>query len=135
MTNFPVGYLGKFYKNLAQDNDSSINQKFCSKIAKNAESLSEDVQKYILATSDFAEDMQDDINLYVTCDRLNSASFRQKLNPMVKNIFLRKNPLELVFKDISTFDVQNPIFGLLLRDFDIGKRDAASALIKKSTKY
>ena len=68
--------MGKFYKNLAQDNDSSINQKFCSKIAKNAESLSEDVQKYILATSDFAEGMQDDINLYVTCDRLNSASSR-----------------------------------------------------------
>ena len=55
MTNFPVGYLVKFYKNLAQDNDSSINQKFYSKIAKNAESLSEDVQKYILETSDFAE--------------------------------------------------------------------------------
>ena len=104
-------------------------------VVKNAESLSEDVQKYILATSDFAEGMQDDINLYVTCDRLNSASFRQKLNPMVKNIFLRKNPQERVFKDISTFDVQNPIFGLLLRDFDIGKKDVASALIKKSTKY
>ena len=47
--------MGKFYKNLAQDNDSSINQNFYSKIAKNAESLSEDVQKYILETSDFAE--------------------------------------------------------------------------------
>ena len=76
MTNFPVAFMGKFYKNLAQDNDSSVNQNFCSKIAKDAEPLSEDVQKYILATSDFAEGMQDDINLYVTCDRLNSASSR-----------------------------------------------------------
>ena len=53
--------------------------------------------------------MQDDINMYVTRDRLNNGSFREKLDPIAKNIFRRQNPLELVFKDISTFDGQNPI--------------------------
>ena len=72
-----------------------------------------------MATSDFAKGMQDDINLYVTCDRLNNASFRQKLDPIAKNIFRRQNPLELVFKDISTFDVPNSIAGSLLDELDI----------------
>ena len=48
--------------------------------------------------------MQDDISLYVTRDKLNNASFKQKLDPIEKNIFQRQNPLEIVFKDISTFD-------------------------------
>ena len=88
-----------------------------------------------MATSDFAKGMQNDINLYITHDRLNNASFRRKLDPITKNIFRRQNPLELVFKDISTFDAQNPIVGSLLRKLDIGKKDVASTLIEKSTKY
>ena len=96
--------MGKFYRNLAQDIDSSVNEYFFGKIANNAETLSEDVQKYLLATSDFTKDMQDNINLNLTRDRLNNASFRQTLDPIAKNVFRKQNPLELVFKDISTFD-------------------------------
>ena len=66
--------------------------------------------------------MQDDINMYVLCDRLNNPSFRQKLDPIAKNVFRRQKPLELVFKDISTFDAQNPIIGSLLKELDIGKK-------------
>ena len=86
LKNFPVGYVGKFYRNLAQDIDSSVNQDFYGKIANDAETLSEDVEKYLLATSDFAKGMQDDIKLYVTRDRLNNANFRQKLDPIAKNV-------------------------------------------------
>ena len=35
--------------------------------------------------------MQDDINLYVTRNRLNNASFRQKLDPIENNIFRLQN--------------------------------------------
>ena len=59
--NFPIGYVGKFYRNLAQDIDSSVNRDFYGKIASEVEVLSEDVQKYLLATSDFTRSMQDDI--------------------------------------------------------------------------
>ena len=76
--------------------------------------------------------MQDDINMYVTRDRLNNSSFRQKLDPIAKNIFGRQNPLELVFKDVSTFDAQNPITGSLLREIDVGKKDIDFRLLKKS---
>ena len=66
--------------------------------------------------------MQKDINMYITRDKLNIASFRQKLDPIAQNIFRRQNPLELVFKNISTFDVENPIIGLFLIEIDLGKK-------------
>ena len=88
------------------------------------------MQKYILATSDFAKSIQTDINHYVTRDRLNNASFRQKLDPIRKNIFRRQNLLEVVFEDISTFDAENPIVGSLLREIDIKKKQSNSDFIK-----
>ena len=58
----------------------------------------------------------------MTRDRINNGSFRQKLNPISKNILRRQNPLELVFEDISTFNAENPIVGSLLRELDVGER-------------
>ena len=36
----------------------------------------------MLATSEFGQEIQGEIDLYVTNDRLNKASFRQKLDPI-----------------------------------------------------
>ena len=119
LKNVPAGYVGSFYRNLVDRVDTSSD--FYSSIANDANIPKEDVQKYILATSDFAKSMQTDINHYVTKDRINDASFRQKLDPISKNILRRQNPLELVFEGISTFDAQNPIVGSLLREVDIKK--------------
>ena len=58
--------------------------------------------------------MQADINNYMTKDRINNASFRQKLEPIKNNTLRKQNQLELVFEDISTFDAENPIVGSLL---------------------
>ena len=58
----------------------------------------------------------------MTRDRINNDSYRQKLNPISKNILKRQNPLELVFEDISTFNAENPIVGSLLREIDVGER-------------
>ena len=129
---FPVGYVGKSYRDLTNKVDSATTSDFYSRIANNLHMPSKDIQKYFLATSDFAKGMQTDISHYVTRDRLNNMSFRQKLDPIAKNMFRRQNPLELVFEDISTFDTQNPIVGLLLRELDIGKKHLASKLIKKA---
>ena len=114
--------MGKFYRDLANNVDSETASDFYSRIPNDVDVPSEDIQKYLLATSDFAKGMQTDINRYVKRDRLHNASFRQKLDPIVKNIFWRQNLLELVFEDISTFDAQNPIVGSLLRELDIGKK-------------
>ena len=111
LKNFPAGYVERFYRNLADSIDASSD--FYSRIADDANIPKEDVQKYLLATSDFAKSIQTDINHYVTRDRINDASFRQKLDLISKNILRRQNPLELVFEDISTFDAENPIVGSL----------------------
>ena len=87
------------------------------------------VQKYILATSDFAKGMQTNINNYMTSHRITNVSFRQKLDPRKKNILRRQNPLELVFEDISTFDAEKPIIvGSLLRELSRGKKLTAGDL-------
>ena len=60
LKNFPAGYVGSFYRNLADNID--IGSDFYSTITADANIPREDVQKYILATSDFAKSIQTDIN-------------------------------------------------------------------------
>ena len=129
LKNFPAGYVGSFYRNLADNVDNGSD--FFSRITADADIPREDVQKYILAKSDFAKSIQTDINHYVTRDRINDASFRQRLDPISKNILRRQNPLELVFEDISTFDAENPIAGSLLREIDIKKPSQIVILLNR----
>ena len=105
---------------------------FYGRIANGYDIPSDDVQKYILATSDFAKGMQTDINNYVTKDRINNTSIRQKLDPISKNIIRRQDPLELVFEDISTFDAEYPIVSSSLKRVHVGKKDIANELIIKA---
>ena len=123
LKNFPAGYVGNFCRNLADKVDTSSD--FFTQISNDVNIPRDDVQKYLLATSDFAKSIQTDINHYVTRDRINNASFRQKLDPISKNILKRQNPLEL-----STFDAENPIVGSLLRETDIKKKQCDSDFIK-----
>ena len=126
LRNFPAAYVGRFYRNLADNVDNLLGPDFYGQITNDYNIPSKDVQKYTLATSDFAKGMQTDINHYVTNDRINNASFSQKLDPIRKNILRRQNPLELVFEYISTFDAENPIAGSLLKELDVAKKDLAS---------
>ena len=101
-------------------------------IADDTNIPTEDVQEYILATSDFAKGMQTNINNYVTRDGINNASFRQKLDPIKRDILRRQIHSNFVFEDISTFDAENPIVEYLLRDLDGGKKLTAGDLVKKA---
>ena len=121
LKNFHAGYVGIFYRNLADNVDNFLGYQFYGKIANDANIPSEDVQKYMLTTSDFAKGIQTDINHYVTGDRINSRSFRQKLHPISKNILRRENPIELVIEVISTFDAENTIFSSLVKNLILGK--------------
>ena len=76
--------------------------------------------------------MHEDMNMYITRDRLNETSFSRKLDPISKNVMHRQNPRELVFKDISTFDAQNLLIGSLIKEIEIRKKDLVSELIKKT---
>ena len=78
--------------------------------------------------------MQEDIDLLVTDGKLNIASVRQKLDSLYKSILLRQNPFELVFKDVSTFDGQNPLIENLLSEIEIRKQkeDSIDKVTKKA---
>ena len=93
--------MGKFYRNLAGDIDGAVGSNYYSRIANDVEIPSSDLQKYLLATSNFSNRIQNNSNHYVMRDKLNNASL-----------------------------TQNPIVGSLLRELDIGKKDLASKLIK-----
>ena len=112
--------------------DNFIGSDFYGRIANGSNIRAEDVLIYILATSDFTKGMQSDTNHYVRKDRMNNANFRQKLDPISKNILRQQIPLELVFEDISTFDAENSIVGSLLKELDVGKKVLASDLIKQA---
>ena len=56
LKNFPAGYVESFYWNLA-DNVGNTSD-FYSRITADGDIPKEDVQKYILATSDFAKSIQ-----------------------------------------------------------------------------
>ena len=128
MQNFTFVYVGNFYRNLADNVNNFIGSEFYGITADDSNRPPENVKKYILVTSDFAKGIQTDINHYLTRDRINNASFRQKLGPISKNILRRQNQLEFVFEDISTFDAENPIVGSLLKELDVGKKVLASDL-------
>ena len=130
LKNFPAGYVGSFYKKLADNVDNFLVSDFYGRINNDADIHSEDVQKYILATSDFAKGIQTDIEHYVSRDCINNVRFRQKLDLISKNILRRQNPLELVFQDVSTFDAENPIVGSLFRELDLKKKGSDSDFIK-----
>ena len=117
---FPAGYLGRFCRNFSNNFDSVLGSDFYRRIANDADIHSEDVQKFLLGTSDFSKSMQGNTN------------FKQKLDLIAKNILRRQNPPELVFQDISTFDAENPIVGSPLQEHNVGKNDMASHLIKKA---
>ena len=69
LKSFPAGYIGSFYRNLADNVDNFLGSDFYGKITNDVDIPSEDVQKYFVATSDFAKGIQNDINHhYVTRD-------------------------------------------------------------------
>ena len=74
--------------------------------------------------------MQTDISNYVTRDGINNTSFRQKLDPIKRDILRRQIHSNFVF--ISTFDAENPIVEYLLSDLDSGKKLTGGDLVNKA---
>ena len=118
--NLPSNFVESFCKDFLDSIDFSQDNNFQQQLVNNT--LSEDVKKFILVTSNFGEEIQEELNLYITNNRLSEASFRRRLNPISKNIIRNKNPVELLFKDVKHFDAQNPVNGSLIKEVEIGKK-------------
>ena len=87
------------------------------------------MEKFLLGTSDFGEEIQGELDLYVTNNRVNEVSFRRGLDPISKNIVRNKNLIELLFKDVKHFDAQNPVIGSLIKEVNIGKKKDLSTFL------
>ena len=116
--NLPSKFVESFYKDFLDGIDFSQNNDFHQHVVNNL--LSEDVKKFLLATSDFGKEIQGELDLNITNNRLNEASFRGRLNPISNNIIRKKIPIEVLFKDVKHFNAQ---ISSLIKEADVGKKN------------
>ena len=84
LNNFSNVYSSLFYKEKSSDIDVDLPSAVAQKIVVPNEPLTDDVKNFLLGTSDYAQEIQSDIDLYVTHRKHNEASFRRKLDPIEK---------------------------------------------------
>ena len=81
-----------------------------------------DLQKYILATSELGQELQQDINeITGGNEKFNKAVVRRVLGLKNAGLFQNPEPINLVFNDVKKFDQQNPIIGKLAKQIKASK--------------
>ena len=80
------------------------------------------MQKWILANSEFGQELQQDINEITGGDeKFNNAVVRRVLDLKNTGLFQHPEPINLVFSDVKKFDQQNPIIGKLATQIKASK--------------
>ena len=83
---------------------------------------SEDLKKWLLVTSDYGNEIQDDLNAIVGYDeKFNNAILRNFLDLKDEAIFRNANPINVTFHDMNKFDLVNPVIGKLAYQVHTGK--------------
>ena len=100
LANFPRKYnvSGLFSQLKYMDNayDSDFQRELISNIENN-----EDLQKYLLASGETVQQLQEEIELQVTDGRVNDAQVRNQLGLLYNNILRGQNPYEIVFEGVE----------------------------------
>ena len=65
------------------------------------------LQKYLLATDLMQNTIQENLNMIVTDGSFNDASIRRTLDTKYPSVMKKSNPIDVVFKDKTLFNVQN----------------------------
>ena len=74
----------------------------------------DDLKKWLLATSDYGNEIQEDLNRIVGYDEeFNNAIVRHSLDRKDEAIFRNPNRINVTFHDIKKFDLVNPVIGKL----------------------
>ena len=60
------------------------------------------------------DSIQENLDMIVTDGGFNNASIRRALDTKFPTVMKKPNPVEVIFKDKSKFDVQNPVVSLLI---------------------
>ena len=72
------------------------------------------LQKFLLATDLLQDSIQENLNMIVMDGGFNDGSIYQVLDMKFTSVMKKTNPIEVMFKDKSKFDVQNPVVGSLI---------------------
>ena len=82
----------------------------------------EDLKKWLLAMSEYGNEIQEDLNAIVGCDeKFNNAIVRHTLGLKDSAIFQNLNPLNVTFCHVKKFDMINPIIGKLIAQIKANK--------------
>ena len=82
----------------------------------------DDLKEWLLATSDYGHELQEDLNAIVGCDeKVNNAIVRHALNTKNAGIFHNPNPINLTFCDVIKLYLQNPIIGKIVTQVKASK--------------
>ena len=74
----------------------------------------DDFRKWLLATSDYGDEIQEDLNAIVGYDeKFNKAIVRHALDLKNEAIFRNPNPLNVTFQDVKKFDLVHRVIGKL----------------------
>ena len=72
------------------------------------------MQKFILAADLLKDSIQENLDMILTDGGFNNTSIRQALDTKFPSIMKKPNPIEVMFKDRSKFDVQIPVVRSLI---------------------
>ena len=72
------------------------------------------MQKILLATDLLQDSIQENLDVIVTDGGFNNASICRGLDTKLPSVMKKTNPIEVMFKDKSKFDVQNPVVSSLI---------------------
>ena len=74
----------------------------------------DDFKKWLLATGEYGNEIQEDLNAIVGFDeKFNNAIVRRALDLKDQDISCNPNPIDLTFHDIKKFYLANPVIGKL----------------------
>ena len=83
-------------------------------VAKGGKIDSLALQKFLLAKDLLQDSIQENLNMIVTDGGFNDASIHQALDTKFPSVTKKPNPIDVMFKDKSKFDVENPVVGSLI---------------------
>ena len=91
----------------------------------------DDLKKWLLATNDFGDEIQNDLNAVVGHDKnFANAIVRHSLDLKDESTFCNPNPINVTFHYMKKFDLVNPVIGKLasqvkaskLTDYELTKK-------------
>ena len=95
----------------ARKQNGPISPEFSSSIINIIKNC-DDLKKWLLATSDYGQELQEDLNAIVGYnEKFNNAIVRHALDTKNAGIMQNLNPLNATFCDVKKFDLQNPVLG------------------------